>query len=108
MGLYSITPADQLVWIRLERGLKEEDKSGLSKMRAMIVETVPAYDTVTISYHRRQVTPPYALPQENLEFQDPVTLEHLVVLLRMMDETASGYNLLNVGDMARDRGGLSC
>ncbi|KAG8735784.1 hypothetical protein FRC10_010155 [Ceratobasidium sp. 414] len=93
-GFYSHTPSDQLVWIRLERGLKKETKT-IGNFFRMITKTVPAYDTATISYHRKRVAPLHALPAEKLEFeQTVVTLKHLLVLLRMMDETASGYNLL--------------
>lgn len=95
IGLYSHTPADQSAWIRLERGLKDE-RGIISKLESMIGRSVQTYDTAITTYYRKEVIPLYALPHEKLEFKDPVSLKHLVALLRMMDETDSGYNFLKV------------
>lgn len=103
MGLYPDTPTDQSVWIRLERGMP--DKNGAtSKFGSVIWRDVPIYDNAIIAYDRDEVTPPRAICQEKLEFTDPVSLEYLVLLLRMMDQTGSGYNHLKVSSLFCNQG----
>ncbi|CAE6474501.1 unnamed protein product [Rhizoctonia solani] len=97
-GLYENTPSDQLVWIRLEKGVKGEDRN-VRYFQTMFRRTIPAYNTATISYHPKSITPADASPIKGntLVFNGlgiPVTLKHLVALMRMMDEATSGYNPL--------------
>ncbi|CAE7185874.1 unnamed protein product [Rhizoctonia solani] len=94
-GLFPQTPNDQMAWIRLERGLKKHGSLGY--FQAMLMKTDLAYDTVTISHQLKSITPPGASPigENTLVFnglQTPVTLKHLVLLLEMMEETASSFN----------------
>ncbi|CAE6464525.1 unnamed protein product [Rhizoctonia solani] len=96
-GLRPDTPSDQMVWIRLERGMK---KRSLGYFRGMFPRTTSLYDSATISYQFKSVTPTDASPirGNTLIFDGlevPVTLSHLVALLEMMDETESGYNPAN-------------
>jgi hypothetical protein len=90
LGIFSHTPADHRVWIRLERGLEKKDKT-----IEMVTDTVPAFDTATIAYHQKDVVPPHAIPTDTLEFKE-VTLKHLLILLSMMHDTVTGYNLFKV------------
>ncbi|CUA74810.1 hypothetical protein RSOLAG22IIIB_11506 [Rhizoctonia solani] len=88
-GLYPRTPSDQMVWIRLERGLKKNGSVGY--FQAMFMKTTLAYNTATISYQLKSIAPPDASPigENTLVFnglKTPVTLKHLVSLLEMMDE----------------------
>ncbi|KDN41217.1 hypothetical protein RSAG8_07631, partial [Rhizoctonia solani AG-8 WAC10335] len=86
-GLYPNTPSDQMVWIRLERGLKKNESIGY--FQAMFMKTALAYYTATISYQLKSITPPGASPigDNTLIFhgiQTPVNLKHLVSLLGMV------------------------
>ncbi|KAH7303255.1 hypothetical protein B0J17DRAFT_692390 [Rhizoctonia solani] len=95
-GLRPDTPSDQMVWIRLERGVKQRS---VGYFQAMFRKATPIYDSATISYQFKSVTPTDASPirGNTLVFNNleaPVTLNHLTALLGMMDETTSGYNPL--------------
>ncbi|KAL5636305.1 hypothetical protein ACGC1H_004950 [Rhizoctonia solani] len=94
-GLYPQTPSEQMTWIRLERGLKKNGSTGY--FQTVFMKTTLAYDTATISYQLKSITPPGASPiGENTlvfnELQTPVTMKHLVSLLGMMDEMASIFS----------------